>query len=468
MDYDVIVIGAGPAGLTAAYELARLGQRVLVIEQSHQVGGISRTENYRGYRFDIGGHRFFTRVPEIEQLWRETLGADLLTVQRQSRIYYRGRFFKYPISLSDALLKLGVIESARILGSYFLARIAPHRQEDTFEQWVSNRFGRRLYETFFKTYTEKVWGMPCASISADWAAQRIKGLSLSSAIMNALTGAANTKSLIISFLYPRLGPGMMWEALAERARALGAEVELGARAVAVVTDDPTTMHVEIETATSIRTLTTAQVISSAPLSELVRAIRPEPPAAVGRAADCLRYRDFVLVLLLVKAKDLFPDNWLYVHSPEVKVGRIQNSKNWSAALTPDPDMTSLGMEYFSTVGDAIWRLSDEELVSLAADELALLGLASRDQVVDGAVVRQRAAYPVYDDDYEGSVAQIRAYLDTLPGLQTVGRNGMHRYNNLDHSMLTGLLAAHNAMGERHDLWRVNAERSYLETLVPSQ
>ena len=347
MDYDALIIGAGPAGLTAAFELARLGQRALVIEQAAQVGGISRTESYRGYRFDIGGHRFYTRVPEIEQLWRDTLGDELLTVARQSRIFYRGRFFKYPIALTDALTKLGLIESARIMGSYLWAKMSPHRQETTFEQWVSNRFGRRLYETFFKTYTEKVWGMPCTSISADWAAQRIKGLSLSSTILNAITGASNAKTLINSFLYPRLGPGMMWEALAARAEALGARVELGARAVALRLNGPAAVTVDIETQDGLRTVTAPHVISSAPLPELMCLLRPAPPTVVLQAAEQLRFRDFCLVMLVVQARELFPDNWLYVHSPEVQVGRIQNSKNWSAALVPDGDMTCLGMEYFS-------------------------------------------------------------------------------------------------------------------------
>jgi len=460
-DCDAIVIGAGPAGLAAAFELARLGKRAVILERSNTVGGISRTESYRGFRFDVGGHRFYTRVPEIERLWRDTLGPDLIEVKRQSRIYYRGRFFKYPIALGDALLKLGPVEATRILASYAWARIAPHRQETSFEQWVSNRFGRRLYETFFKTYTEKVWGLPCSTISADWAAQRIQGLSLRTAILNAITGASNVKTLTNSFLYPRLGPGMMWEAMAERAVALGARLVLNAPVVAIQASSPAV--VTVHTASGEQSVSAAHIISSAPLSELVRCLSPEPPNDVREAAASLRYRDFCLVQLLLCADNLFPDNWIYVHSPEVRVGRIQNTKNWSTDLVPDPSMTSLGMEYFCTAGDDIWAMADGELVEFAANELVKLGLAARRQVVDGTVVRQQGAYPVYNDDYARAVAIVRGYLDTLPAVQTVGRNGMHRYNNLDHSMLTGMLAARNIAGEKHDLWAVNAERSYLET-----
>lgn len=461
--YDAIVIGAGPAGLTAAFELARLGTRTLVLEQSTQVGGISRTEAYRGFRFDIGGHRFFTRVPEIEALWRETLGDDLLRVNRQSRIFYRGRFFQYPIALGNALANLGPLEGLLIVGSYLRAKIAPQRPEESFEQWVSNRFGERLYRMFFKSYTEKVWGMPCSMVSADWAAQRIQGLSLRTTILNALTGSSSAKTLIDSFLYPRLGPGMMWEALAERAVALGATVRVGAHAESVRLGQDGLHEVTFLTNTGRKMVTAPNIISSTPLSKLVLGLQPTPPEEVRQAALSLHYRDFCLVQLLLTGDDLFPDNWLYIHSPEVQVGRIQNSKNWSADLVPEPGVSSLGMEYFCTEGDSLWRQPDDALVRLATKELAMLGLAQSEQVFDGVVIRQKRAYPVYDEGYTQAVSTIRDYLADLRGVQTIGRNGMHRYNNLDHSMLTGLLAARNIAGASHDLWQVNADDIYIES-----
>lgn len=457
---NVVVIGAGPAGLTAARELQNLGFRPKVFEQRALVGGIARTEIYKGYRFDIGGHRFYTKVPAIEALWRETLQAHFEERPRLSRIYYSQQFFPYPIKLLPTLQRLGVVESARILISYFAAQIVPSRDEHTFEQWVTNRFGKRLFNTFFKSYTEKVWGISTNEIRAEWAAQRIKGLSMSSAVRTALFGNQGIKSLIETFHYPIHGPGMMWEAFQAQVASNGGQVVTGKsvtrlcltgnRVSALATVDGDMHPVD-------------HVLSSMSLQTLIKALHPRPPEAVVHAAERLQYRAFLIVGLIIHADDLFPDNWIYVHDPSVKVGRIQNFKNWSAAMVPDPTFTSLGMEYFCDEGDQLWQMTDAALIMLAKRELTQLRLASAERVVDGTVFRQPKAYPVYDADYQSNLALIRDYLGTIENLQTIGRNGMHRYNNQDHSMLTGLLAARNVAGQNHDLWQVNTDRSYYET-----
>lgn len=463
-----LIIGAGPAGLTAAYELSRLGILPDVLEQSSHMGGISRTEAYKGYLFDIGGHRFYTKVPEIEALWREVLGVDFRPTKRLSRIFYDGKFYKYPLELFDTLGNIGLLESLRSLGSYLAAHLTPHTEAATLEDWVVHRFGRRLFERFFRTYTEKVWGVPCDQIGADWAAQRIQGLSLRKTIAHAISGGGQTelKTLIHAFEYPRRGPGMMWDAFADRITANGGTIHRYTRLTRLTHHD----HRHIDTAETTRDgqttrLQTAQVISSMPLSALIAALDPPPPENVLNAARKLRYRDFLIVGLIVNRETLFPDNWLYIHSPQVRVGRIQNFKNWSAEMCPDPRKTSLGMEYFCNRGDDLWTMADADLIALASREFETLGLGRAAEVEDGTVIRQLAAYPFYDMNYQENLTVLRDYLIGFDNLQTVGRNGLHRYNNQDHSMLTGLLAARNIAGERHDLWGVNTERSYYETFL---
>jgi protoporphyrinogen oxidase len=458
----VLIAGAGPAGLTAALELSRRGVPVAVHESGDDVGGIARTETYKGYRFDIGGHRFFTKVPEVEAIWHELAGADLLKVPRLSRIFYDGRYYAYPLQLGNVVGNLGVLESARMTASYVRAQIQPRAPEETLEDWVVNRFGRRLYRTFFKTYTEKVWGLPCNVIRADWAAQRIRGLSFTRAVSHALFRGGRTTSLVGEFLYPRLGPGQMWERAAAAVKAAGGSVTLGSRVEAIHHSAGRISAATVVSAAGSKTLPVSDVVSTMPLPALVRALDPALPGAVTSAADGLRYRDFLIVVLIVRAPSLFPDNWLYIHSPAVRVGRIQNFKNWSAAMVPDQAMTSLGMEYFCTADDDLWGQDDADLVALATRELDALGLARQGLVVDGCVIRQPKAYPVYDATYRDQVERIRTGLTSIGNLQTIGRNGMHRYNNQDHSMLTGLLAARNVLGEQHDLWSVNTERSYYE------
>ncbi|MEJ2749404.1 MAG: NAD(P)/FAD-dependent oxidoreductase [Anaerolineae bacterium] len=450
----VVIVGAGPAGLCAGYELSKNGVQSLLFEKGAIVGGLARTETYRGFRFDVGGHRFYTKAPEVEQIWHEV---------RLSRIYYNGRFYNYPLHLPNTLKNLGLRESALILASYLKSQVQPHAPEETFEHWVTNRFGRRLYETFFKTYTEKVWGIPCSTIRADWAAQRIKGLSVRSAVTNALFRSNGVKSLIEEFLYPRQGPGMMWERMQQLLEARQSHVALETAVVKVKRNGRTIESITVQQKDGqTQLIQTDHLISSMPLSQLMLCMDPAPPPEILQAANSLNYRDFLIVVLLLDEAELFPDNWIYVHDPLVKVGRIQNFKNWSEEMVPDLGKTSLGMEYFCTVGDDIWSLSDEALIQLAARELEDLGLGQARLVEDGIVIRQRKAYPVYDETYIRHVQLIADYLESFTNLQTIGRNGMHRYNNQDHSMLTGLLAAQNILGKQHDLWQVNTERSYYE------
>jgi protoporphyrinogen oxidase len=458
----VVVVGAGPAGLSAAYRLVRQGLEPLVLERAGQVGGIARTETYDGYAFDIGGHRFFTKNEEVDRLWREMLANDFLSVPRTSRIYYNGRFFDYPLKPLNALANLGLRESVLIPLSYVRSQFWKHPREETFEQWVSNRFGERLYRTFFKTYTEKVWGIPCDQILATWATQRIQGLSLTAAVANALFGTQKAKSLIEEFAYPVKGPGMMWERFREAIESSGGQLRLQSEVTRLCHDRGRVLRVISREEGGEREFPAHELISSMPISTLVGMFEPKAPEDVREAARKLSYRAFLIVVLIVNKREVFPDQWIYVHGPEVRVGRIQNFKNWSAAMVPDPDQTTLGMEYFCDEGDEVWQMGDEDLRGLASLELAKLGLAHADDVIDSYVVRQPKAYPVYTHGYEENLETIRDFLGKIENLQTVGRNGMHRYNNMDHSMITGMLAAENVLGSSHDLWLVNEEEEYLE------
>ena len=467
ISHPIVIIGAGPAGLTAAYSLGKQGIQSIVLERSNKVGGISRTETYKGYRFDIGGHRFFTKVPEVQAFWKEVLGDDFISVPRLSRIYYENKFYDYPLSLFKTLTNLGGRQSILILASYLRAKLkkvlCPHREAETFEEWVTDCFGDRLYRMFFKTYTEKVWGIPCHQIRADWAAQRIKGMSLKRAVINAVFGSQNAKSLIKEFDYPRLGPGMMWEKCQKLIEQKGSSVHLNTTVTRIERKGNRINAIFIQEAGETRRLTGEHFISSMPVSALVHYLDPLPPESVLKAARGLRYRDFMIVSLIINQASLFPDNWLYIHSPEFKVGRIQNFKNWSPEMVPELGKTCLGMEYFCNEGDALWEMSDQDLIQLATGEVVRLNLGVRQEdVEEGVVIRQYKAYPIYDGEYRRHLSVLQDYLKTFENLQTVGRNGMHRYNNQDHSMLTAMLAVKNLLGEKHDLWEVNTERSYLE------
>jgi protoporphyrinogen oxidase len=467
-----VVIGAGPAGLTAAYELTKAGKEVTVLEADDAVGGISRTVERDGWRFDIGGHRFFTKVPEVEALWHEILPDDeFLMRPRMSRIFYDGKLYDYPLKAMNALRGLGVLEAVRCMASYAVARVRPPKDRSTFEGWVAARFGWRLYRIFFKTYTEKVWGMPATEIQADWAAQRIKNLSLMTAVMRALLPTGNKKdvaSLIEEFQYPKFGPGMMWERCRDLVEAGGGDVRMRTAAAAIHHADGRAVAVTASGREGQLRLPCDHVVSSMPLSALVQAMEPAAPAHVRAAADGLRYRDFLTVALVVPERFSFPDNWIYIHSPEVTVGRIQNFGSWSPYLVKD-GRTCLGLEYFLTEGDELWTSSDEDLVELGKRELAQLGLVPAGMIEAGYVVRVPKAYPVYDADYKGHVDTIRAWLaEAVPNVHPTGRNGMHKYNNQDHSMLTAILSVQNILGEQaHDIWQVNVEDDYHEEKTPS-
>ena len=473
---DIAIIGAGPAGLTAAYLLGKHGFKVCVIEKDpHYVGGISRTVEHEGFRFDIGGHRFFSKSQEVVDLWNEILPDDFIQRPRMSRIYYENKFYSYPLRAFEALWNLGIFRSTLCVASYAKARMFPKKDVHSLQDWVVNQFGHRLFSIFFKTYTEKVWGMPCDEISADWAAQRIKGLSLGAAIVDGLrrswglnkrpNDGMATKTLLEAFRYPRLGPGMMWEAARDKIEAAGNQVIMG-HALEHIAHDSVTKRWRMTTTGADGTtmkIDAAHIISSAAMRELAGRIQPLP-ASLDQALG-LKYRDFLTVALMIKSDDLFPDNWIYIHDPKVKVGRVQNFRSWSPEMIPDESIACVGLEYFCFEGDGLWASSDADLIELATREMAILGLCKPENVVGGAVVRQEKAYPVYDDVYAENVRIICEELEaTYPTLHLVGRNGMHRYNNQDHAMMTAMLTVRNIIaGKRsYDVWKVNEDAEYHE------
>ena len=465
-DRQVVILGAGPAGLTAAYELAKLNVPPVVIEQHAFVGGLASTQTYKGFSFDMGGHRFFSKVAEVRKIWHEVLGDDFLRRPRLSRIYYDGKFFRYPLQPVDALRGLGFWKSVLVALSYGCSQVFPYREERTFEQWVTNRFGRRLFRTFFEAYTEKVWGIPCSELKAEWAAQRIKDLSLKTVLLNMFVKPRTTvKTLIEEFHYPRLGPGMMWGAVRDEVERRGGVVRLRSEVRRITRTGSRIDAVVIAVGSQEEVISGTDFISSMPLTEFVKRLDPPAPADVVAAADELKYRDFVTVVLIVDRAEIFRDNWIYVHDPEVKVGRIQNFKNWSPDMVPAPHQTALGLEYFCNEGDELWTAVDHDLIERGKREVAQLGLARVEEITDGCVVRVPKAYPVYDSDYREHLQTIRAFVEKFENFQTIGRNGLHRYNNQDHAMVTGLLAARNvALAQRNDVWSVNTDEDYHEEI----
>lgn len=473
IDIEVIIFGAGPAGLTAGYELEKNKKQVQIFEADRQyVGGIARTASYKEFKFDIGGHRFFTKSGKVKELWQEILEPEnwKYNVPRLSRIYFDGKFFAYPLKAFDTLFKLGILKSTFYISSYLYFKIFPIKNVRSFEDWVTNNFGKQLYLAFFKTYTEKVWGISCKEISADWAAQRIKGLSLTEAIINAIKSLVPQKknsnkkvikTLIDNFDYPIYGPGMLWESAKNKIDSLGGKILMDSKVTKVQLKDKTVKYCEINN--DEKQYFANDFISTLPIKELINIIEPTPPSVVIEAANQLKYRDFLTVVLILNEESVFPDNWIYIHEPNVRLGRIQNFKNWSSEMVPQVSQTSLGLEYFCNEGDDLWEKKDEELISFGLEEVVQIGITKTASFLDGTVVRMPKAYPVYDENYKKNVLVIRNWLTSnVQNLQLVGRNGMHMYNNQDHSMLSAYYAARNLLGETWDPWLVNADAEYHE------
>ena len=467
--FSVVIIGAGPAGLTAAYELARHNIKTLVVEKDPKyVGGLAKTIKFKGCRFDIGGHRFFSKNREIEDLWTEILGKEMLFKKRLSRILYKKKFFHYPLKPLNALANLGLWTSTAVCLSYVGSRLFPIKREKSLEDWVINRFGKKLYSIFFKTYTEKVWGIPCNKISPDWAAQRIKDISLKEVIIRAFLGkgrdAEVIKTLIDRFRYPKYGPGMFWEKVGQLIEKNGSKVLLGSEVISVNHDGKKVSSLTVEARGRKMDFFANYFISSMALGDLITSLNPEPPSRVLKAAKALKYRDFLVVALIVAKKRLFADQWIYIHDPEVKVGRIQNFGNWSPFMVSGSNATCLGLEYFCSKNEKLWNEKDSKIIEFAACELEFLGFINQKEVIDGKVFRVERAYPVYDKGYLLKIDVIKNYLARFRNLQVIGRNGMHKYNNQDHAMMTGLLAAWNIMGGKFDVWRVNSDAEYISPL----
>lgn len=466
----VVIIGAGPAGLTAAYKLSQNGIACTIIEaDATYVGGISKTVDYKGYKFDIGGHRFYTKNKDIESIWYEILGKDLLQRRRKSRILYAGKYYNYPISLFNALFNLGPLKAIKALISYVRYRLKPVTPEISYADWMKNRFGKFLFDTFFKTYTEKVWGLSVDNISKDWAIQRVKTFSLGGAITAALFPwrKKRYRTLTDSFLYPKYGPGMMWERCAELCKKQGVKIIMGHRLTRLKKDNQqwicTIQDINSNELSQINDVT--DVISTMSLQHLINSLDNNKPQIVKKSAEKLNYRDFITVLLIINKAELFSDNWIYIHNPEVLVGRIQNFKNWSPYMVPDEKTTSLGFEYFIFKNDALWNKPDSYFYDLAKKEAIRLGFTSKEEIIDGTVLRVPQAYPVYADEYEKKVAHISEYIQQIEGLYTIGRNGLHRWNNQDHSMESALFVVEDILlnTKTNREWQVNTDSEYNES-----
>lgn len=462
----IYILGAGPAGLAAAYHLTKQGQPIVVVERDARVGGLAKSFEYKGFILDYGPHRFFTKIPPVLKLWNEVLGNDQVTVNRLTRIYYGGKYFSYPLKAFEALLTLGIVESARIMTSYLNVRAFPNHKPKNFAEWVTNNFGKRLFEIFFQAYTEKLWGIPCTAISADWAAQRIKGLSLSKAARNALLGnTGKVKSLIDQFQFPRLGSGQLYDKIQDYLEQHNQSVLLNTEVVQVHHDGTDITHITLrDRNTKIKQIVPCGgVISSIPLTRLVQQMDSPPPDQVVAATESLKFRNTILVYLIVEGEKLFPDNWLYINEPSVQVGRVTNFANWSSEMLPNSHQTPLCCEYWCNTDEPMWTEDEDQLVLQAERELRKIGLLRHEKVSDGFVVRLPQTYPIYAGQYKEALTEIQSYLSRFENLQLIGRYGAFKYNNQDHSLLMGVMAAENVLlPGKHDLWAVNSDSEYQE------
>lgn len=467
----IYVLGGGPAGLAAAYILTKQGRSVVVIEQDSTVGGFAKSIEYQGFILDYGPHRFFTKLAPVLAFWDEVLGREQVTVNRLTRIYYGNKYFSYPLKAFEALFSLGFIESARIVLSYIQAQLFPSRSPQNFAEWVSGRFGKRLFEIFFEGYTQKLWGIPCTDISADWAAQRIKGLSLLKAVRNALLGNdGKVKSLIDQFQFPRLGSGQLYEMTADYLQSHGQSVLLNTQVVRIHHENAQATQVTLKNLQTglEETVDCGGVISSIPLTHLVQQLTPEAPRPVVESAKSLKFRNTVLVYLIVESGKLFPDNWLYINEPSVKLGRVTNFANWSPDMLPNQHQTPLCCEYWCDF-DEDWQKSEDELLKQAERDLRKIKLLDDEKVSGGFILRLPRTYPIYAGEYKEALASIQGYVQEFDNLQVVGRYGAFKYNNQDHSLLMGIMAAENVTTPgKHDLWSVNSDSEYQEEAKPEE
>ncbi|MCX7592737.1 MAG: FAD-dependent oxidoreductase [Fischerella sp.] len=463
----VYILGAGPAGLAAAYILTQLGKSVVVVERENSVGGLAKSIEYKGFILDYGPHRFYTKIAPVLKLWNEVLGDEQVTVNRLTRIYYAGKYFSYPLKAFETLFALGLVESTRIIASYIIARLFQKHQPQNFAEWVTAKFGKRLFQIFFEGYTEKLWGISCTEISADWASQRIKGLSLLKAIKNALLGNdGKVKNLIDQFQFPRLGSGQLYEKIGDYLRSQNQTILLNTEVVKVHHHNFQVTNITLKNRQTGEesTVDCSGVISSIPLSLLIsKMISPEPDKEVVRAARSLKFRNTILVYLIVEGNQLFPDNWLYINDPTVQVGRVTNFANWSPEMLPNHHQTPLCCEYWCNYDDTIWQQPEADLLMLAEQELKKIRLLHNQKISGGFVVRLPRTYPVYAGDYKAALSTIQSYLQQFQNLQLVGRYGAFKYNNQDHSLLMGILAAENVLSPgKHNLWEVNSDSEYVE------
>ena len=467
-NFKTVIIGAGPAGMACAHELSKAGHKPVIFDLEQQPGGICRTLDYQGYLFDIGGHRFLTKSGEINELWSKMMGNDMLRVRRLSRIYYKHRFFSYPLKFFDTFLKLGAWGSWKAIASLLWCKYRKKGDITTFEGWVIRNFGRELYKVFFEHYTEKVWGVASANLSADWAEQRLRGLSLKSLLRSVFSSGRKKgpKTLTEEFLYPRTGPGEFFMRFQSSIEKMGGQFYWGRKVTELKTDGNRVISVVVEDFRSDKReeIPVDGVFSTMPLPLLVRSLSPKVPLDILGASEALRFRSFIAVNVVLNTAQLFSDQWLYIQDPDVRMGRIQNYKNWSPAMVPDPSRTSLGLEYFCDEKDDFWNKSDIDLMDLAMSELEKIGIARREHLINGFVVRVPHAYPVYSMGYLENVKTVRGYLERFDNLRTLGRGGLFRYDNSDHALLSGIFTARNFLGSGdYDIWGLHADTSYLES-----